>query len=152
MTSPSKETICFDGQPCDWEQLGDFVPNRQMWSGERAYARCRRCKGRTWLTRDELRASEAPRVPSPPSVNLHSGDSRNAPTDEHCGCANHGDHHGCNETCREYEGCRVPTGRSPSSDARSRLNYLLENVVEGEDGQFTFPDGVSYPCRTKENV
>ena len=33
----------------------------------------------------------------------------------------------------------------PSDEAR--LRYLLDNIVTGEDGTFTFPDGVSYPCR-----
>ena len=31
----------------------EFLPNRQMWFGERAYVRCIHCGARTWLNRRE---------------------------------------------------------------------------------------------------
>lgn len=33
-------------------------------------------------------------------------------------------------------------------DANARLDWLLANCVESEDGEFTFPDGTSFPCRS----
>lgn len=34
-------------------------------------------------------------------------------------------------------------------DVASKLRYVLENFVETEEGLFTFPDGDTWPAKTK---
>lgn len=35
------------------------------------------------------------------------------------------------------------------SDAIDKLNYLLQNIIDSDEGVFTFPDGTSMSCRKK---
>lgn len=42
--------------------------------------------------------------------------------------------------------------REYRDDLVARLRFVLENYVESEDGQFTFPDGDSWPCKRKEKT
>lgn len=49
-------------EPTDTEESGEpsFRKNRYMWAGLRAHVCCSECNCRTWLTKEEWDALEAP--------------------------------------------------------------------------------------------